>query len=395
MIDNNSIIIKGIIGEDYTYSDFIDDLRSYNTTKRKNIRIGIDSLGGYIDENDKIYNKILELKKTRTITTYNLGNCMSCASILFVTGDIRIFDFAKGNFLIHSPWVEINGDASQLRKAASDLQKVEDKIALLYAKVGKSDISEIKNVMDEDRNLTPAEVKKFKFATEIKNAEVASSQVMSDKKVYAFAALCKDFDIKMQEKRNIHKNNNKRMKVLDFVKTLLKISEIKNLVVTAADGVDYTVTNADESEDLKIGSNITIEGQPYEGQIILADDTVITVEGGIVTKIEQPEEEVKPEEQANTETETKNEETAEPKNEDPVEPQETPNQELEDLKVKVDELFGMVTTLAERLNSLEGEKAEVEDMKNKIRNLVSTENAQATAQTQEEQGKQYHFHFKK
>ena len=173
MIDNNSIIIKGIIGEDYKYSNFVDDIRLYNISKRKNIRIGIDSLGGYVDENDKIYNKILELKKNHTITTYNLGDCMSCASILFVAGDVRIFDFAKGKFLIHSPWVEAEGDASQLRKVASDLQRVEDRFALLYAKVGKSDLREIKDVMDEDRNLTPAEVKKFKFATEIKNAEVA------------------------------------------------------------------------------------------------------------------------------------------------------------------------------------------------------------------------------
>ena len=393
MIDNNSIIVKGIIGEDYTYSEFIDDLRSYNTSKRKNIRIGIDSLGGYIDENDKIYNKILELKKTHTITTYNFGNVMSCASILFVTGDVRIFDFAKGNFLIHSPWTEIEGDASELRKVASDLQKVEDRIALLYAKIGKSDIREIKDVMAEDRNLTPAEVKKFKFATEIKNAELASSQIMHDKKVYAFAALSRG--IKMGIERNIEKNNQNNkvhMKIVDFVKTLLKTSEIANLVVTGADGVDYTVTNEDGSEDLKVGSNVTLEGQPYEGQIILADDTVITVEGGVVTKIEQPEEEVKPEEQANTETET--ETKAE---------EETPadnTDAIDSLRGKVDELYALLNDLTERVNSIEGKtsevenaKAEVDELKNKIRNMVSTEQVNPVSQTGEE--KKPVFGFKK
>lgn len=395
MVDNNGIHISGIIGEDYSYTDLMKDLNDYNISKRKHINLYIDSPGGYVEEAFTMYDKLQELKKDYEIHTYNDGQVMSAATLLFIAGDERTFDFAKGNLVIHNPFVQVEGDASTMRQYAKELQKIEDRLTNIYASVSKTNQAEISRIMDENRYLTSDEVIRLKLATEVKNVAVAPSLSYAEYTCSTpFAALCKDFDIKMQEKRKINQNNNKRMKVLDFVKTLLKISEIKNLVVTAADGVDYTVTNADESEDLKIGSNITIEGQPYEGQIILADDTVITVEGGVVTKIEQPEEEVKPE-QANTETETKNEETVEPKNEDPVEPQETPNQELEDLKVKVDELFGMVTTLAERLNSLEGEKAEVEDMKNKIRNLVSTENAQVTAQTQEEQGKQYHFHFKK
>ena len=374
MIDNNSIIIKGIIGEDYKYSNFVDDIRLYNISKRKNIRIGIDSLGGYVDENDKIYNKILELKKNHTITTYNLGDCMSCASILFVAGDVRIFDFAKGKFLIHSPWVEAEGDASQLRKVASDLQRVEDRFALLYAKVGKSDLREIKDVMDEDRNLTPAEVKKFKFATEIKNAEVASTETVSGRKAYAFAALC-------TPERKIEQNNNQnnliKMKIIESIKALLKVSEIKNLVVTSADGVDYTVTNEDGSEDLKVGSAITIEGQPYDGQIILADDTVITVEGGIVTKIEQPEKEVEEQTEAKTE-EPKSEET--PSEETPAEEEPKENTDAIDfLRGKVDELFALINKLGERVNALEGDtskeesaKAEIENLKAQIRNMASS-----------------------
>lgn len=395
MIDNNSIIIKGIIGEDYKYSNFVDDIRLYNISKRKNIRIGIDSLGGYVDENDKIYNKILELKKNHTITTYNLGDCMSCASILFVAGDVRIFDFAKGNFLIHSPWVEAEGDASQLRKVASDLQKVEDRFALLYAKVGKSDLREIKDVMDEDRNLTPAEVKKFKFATEIKNAEVASTATVSGRNAYAFAALC-------TPERKIEQNNNQnnliKMKIIESIKALLKVSEIKSLVVTSADGVDYTVTNEDGSEDLKVGSAVTIEGQPYDGQIILADDTIITVEGGIVTKIEQPEKEI---EEAKTE-EPKSEET--PSEETPAEEEPKENTDaIDSLRGKVDELFALLNDLTERVDKIEGgtskeesAKAEIEELRAQIRNMASSGrvNPVNQANQQPEQKKSF-FGFEK
>ena len=383
MIENNSIIIKGIIGEDYTYSDFISDIRLYNISKRKNIRIGIDSLGGYVDENDKIYNKILELKKTHTVTTYNIGDCMSCASILFVTGDVRIFDFSKGNFLIHSPFVETEGDASQLRKVASDLQKVEDRFALLYAKIGKSDLREIKDVMNENRNLSPDEVKKFKFATEIKNANLYEG-VAGSYSAYAFAALC-------APERNINKKIDIKMKIVDFVKTLMKVSEVKNLVVTSLDGVDYNVTNEDGSEDLKVGSAIDVDGQPYEGQIILADDTVITVENGIVTKIEQPEQEVAPEvtEEApkGEESEQKPEET--PAEETPAEPEtEEPKENtdaIDSLRGKVDELFALLNDLTERVNALEGKNTEeVESLKNQIRNMASSNKPNTVNDTPDE-----------
>lgn len=392
MIDNNSIIIKGIIGEDYKYSNFVDDIRLYNISKRKNIRIGIDSLGGYVDENDKIYNKILELKKNHTITTYNLGDCMSCASILFIAGDVRIFDFAKGNFLIHSPWVEAEGDASQLRKVASDLQRVEDRLALLYAKVGKSDLREIKDVMDEDRNLTPAEVKKFKFATEIKNAEVASTATVSGRKAYAFAALC-------TPERKIEQNNNQnnliKMKIIESIKALLKVSEIKSLVVTSADGVDYTVTNEDGSEDLKVGSAVTIEGQPYDGQIILADDTIITVEGGIVTKIEQPEKEI----EETPAEEQKSEET--PSEETPAEEEPKENTDaIDSLRGKVDELFALFNELNEKVNAMEGDtskeesaKAEIDELKAQIRNMASAGRVNTVNQAPEQ--KKSFFGFEK
>ena len=384
MIDGNSIYIQGVIGEEYTYNDFLNDIKAYNINKRKNINIVIDSIGGYVDEADKIYSKLISLKDKYTINVKNGGDVMSCATIIFSAGDNRTFDFAKGNMIIHNPWVEVQGDAKELRKLSNDLQKTEDRYTLLYSKLSKINPAEISKIMDEDRFLTPEEVLKLKLATEIKNAEVAPNEVMTDKKAYAFAALC-------APERNINKKIDIKMKIVDFVKTLMKVSEVKNLVVTSLDGVDYNVTNEDGSEDLKVGSAIDVDGQPYEGQIILADDTVITVENGIVTKIEQPEQEVAPEvtEEApkGEESEQKPEET--PAEETPAEPEtEEPKENtdaIDSLRGKVDELFALLNDLTERVNALEGKNTEeVESLKNQIRNMASSNKPNTVNDTPDE-----------
>ena len=389
MIDGNSIYIQGVIGEQYTYDNFLNDIKEYNINKRKNINIVIDSVGGYVDEADKIYNKLISLKDKYTINIKNGGDVMSCATIIFSAGDNRTFDFAKGNMIIHNPWVEAQGDARELRKLSNDLQKTEDRYTLLYSKLSKTNPAEISKLMDEDRFLTPEEVLKLKFATEIKNAEVAPNEPMSEKKAYAFAALCapgRNINIE----KNLTQKTDIKMKILDFVKTLMKVSEIKNLVVTSADGIDYTVSNEDGSEDLKVGSAVTIEGQPYDGEIILADDTVITVEDGIVTKIEQPEKEVEEQPEAKTEEQKSEEQTTE---ETPAEEEPKENTDaIDSLREKVDELFALFNDLSAKVDAIAGDtskeesaKAEIENLKAQIKGMVSSERPNTVNDTPSEE----------
>lgn len=398
MVDSKGIHIQGVIGEDYTFNDFMSDIKMSNLPLRKNINIYIDSIGGYCQEADAIYDKLLSLKKQGyVINTFNDGNVMSCATIIFAAGDNRKFDFGKGNLLIHNPYCELQGDAATLRKISKQLQQEEDRYTLIYTKLGKNDMADISSTMDENRCLTPEEVKKFKIATVTKNDNLFNPDQMLDNKQYAFAALAKPVDDSV--KLDINQKNVKVMKIVDFVKTLVKDLVIKNLVVTSADGVDYTVTNEDGSEDLKVGSAVTVDGQPYEGEIILADDTVITVENGIVTKIEKPEEEV-PAEEAKTE-EPKSEET--PSEETPAEEPKENTDAIDSLRGKVDELFALLNDLTERVNALEGDtskeesaKAEIENIKAQIRNMASSGrvNPVNQANQQPEQKKSF-FGFEK
>lgn len=396
MVDSKGIHIQGVIGEDYTFNDFMSDIKMSNLPLRKNINIYIDSIGGYCQEADAIYDKLLSLKKQGyVINTFNEGNVMSCATIIFAAGDNRKFDFGEGNLLIHNPYCELEGDAATLRKISRQLQQEEDKYTLIYTKLGKNDMAEISSTMDENRCLTPEEVSKFKIATSTKNDNLFNPDQMLENRQYAFAALAKP--VQPEVKLDINQKNIKVMKIVDFVKTLVKDLVIKNLVVTSADGVDYTVTNEDGSEDLKVGSAVTVDGQPYEGEIILADDTVITVEGGIVTKIEKPEEEV-PAEEAKTE-EQKSEET--PAEETPAEEETKENTDaIDSLRERVDELFALFNDLSAKVDAIAGDtskeesaKAEIDELKAQIRNMASAGRVNTVNQAPEQ--KKSFFGFEK
>lgn len=387
MVNGNEIHIRGVIGEDYGYADFLSDLSELNINNRKYINIYIDSPGGYVDEAKLIYDKLKSLKDNYDIRMYNDGDVMSCASMLFTLGDERTFDFGKGNIVIHNPYTQIEGDAATLRQYAKELQSTEDGLTQIYSNLSKTNPAEISAIMDENRILTADEVKRLKLATIVKNENLAPEASLAEFTAMPFAALYKQ---KIEQNRNIKQNNKISMKIIDFIKTLAKVSEIKNLVVTSADGIDYTVTNEDGSEDLKVGSNVTIDGQPYDGEIIMADNAVITVENGVVTKIEKPEEETTPEPEPEVKEEVEVEDETPADNTDAI----------DSLRGKVDELYALLNDLTERVNTIEGQKsevenakAEVEELKNKIRNMVSTEQPNPVNQTGEE--KKPVFGFKK
>lgn len=392
MVEGNSIHIVGILGEDYRYGNLIEDLNEYGISRRKNIHIGIDSPGGYVDEAMLIYDKLMELGESYTISTYNIGDVMSAATLIFLTGQNRTFDFSKGNFVAHNPYVQIEGDAATLRQYAKELQKTEDMFTNIYSKVGKVNQAEISEIMDENRPLTFDEMKRLKLATEIKNGELAPNVSFAEYVAQPFAALSRD--VKMGAERNIelnNQNNNIKMKVIEKIKALLKVSEIKSLVVTSADGIDYTVSNEDGSEDLKVGSAVTIEGQPYDGEIILADDTIIYVENGIVTKIEQPEKEVEEQQtEAKTEEQKSEEQTAE---ETPAEEEPKKNTDaIDSLREKVDELFALFNDLSAKVDAIAGDtskeesaKAEIENLKAQIKGMVSSERPNTVNDTPSEE----------
>ncbi len=88
------------------------------------ITLHISSRGGSVYDAFTMYDLLTQSGKT--VTTIIEGICASAATIPFLAGDIRqMTQFSE--LMIHNPWMGVEGDATQLRKSADQLQNTEDK----------------------------------------------------------------------------------------------------------------------------------------------------------------------------------------------------------------------------------------------------------------------------
>ena len=106
-----SIPIYGVIGEDTKHTDVL--LHLNNAQKYDAIKLLIDSPGGYIDEAEKMCKSIVSLGKP--IFTTNTGDVCSAAVDLFLLASKpnRTFNPSRGQFLIHNPWGQFEGEGEE------------------------------------------------------------------------------------------------------------------------------------------------------------------------------------------------------------------------------------------------------------------------------------------
>lgn len=156
------INIKGIIGQDYTFVDF---LGAISGEKGNVIEIIVDSIGGLCDEGFAIYNTILETKKRGVkIVTRAVNTCSSIASIIFMAGDER---FASCPLMIHNPWGGVEGDASEVSQYAKELQAIEKQLEEIYFNRtgGRLPMEVLSDLMDKETYISPEQAVALGFAT--------------------------------------------------------------------------------------------------------------------------------------------------------------------------------------------------------------------------------------
>ncbi|EOH86706.1 head maturation protease, ClpP-related [Enterococcus pallens] len=118
--------LSGVVGWDITadsVSDFLDEHDD------KDITLFLNSPGGYVVEGLEIYN--LLRASGRNITTVLTGMAASMGSILFLAGDKRIA-MSGTLFMIHKPSGIAWGDASEMRKEAEILDKMQGSLQEIY-----------------------------------------------------------------------------------------------------------------------------------------------------------------------------------------------------------------------------------------------------------------------
>lgn len=173
----------------YIYGDITSwpwlesDVSSYNLSKQleqlgdvDEIDVYINSYGGEVAEGLAIYNALKRHKAK--VTTWCDGFACSIASVIFMAGDTRIMSNAS-LLMIHNAWTRVSGNANKLRKQADDLDTITQ--ASINAYMEKVNISEeeLKELLDEEKWLSPQEALGKGFATMISGIDTSQKPSQS------------------------------------------------------------------------------------------------------------------------------------------------------------------------------------------------------------------------
>ncbi len=143
------------------------------------IDVYINSYGGEVAEGLAIYNALKRHKAK--IRTHVDGFACSIASVIFMAGDERIMP-STSCLMIHNPWTYVAGNANELRKQADDLDTIGECSINAYMDCVNITIEELKELLDQEKWLSPSEAFEKGFATFLEkedDEEHASQSVKS------------------------------------------------------------------------------------------------------------------------------------------------------------------------------------------------------------------------
>lgn len=141
------------------------------------IELHINSYGGSVKEGIAIYNQ-LKQKKCKEIVAYVDGFAYSIASIILQAADRRIMGLGT-SLLIHNMWINISGNAEDLRKAADDLEVLMEANRQIYMDKVTITEDELIEMLNNETYLTPDQAVEKGFADEVnKSVEADTAAAM-------------------------------------------------------------------------------------------------------------------------------------------------------------------------------------------------------------------------
>lgn len=138
--------------------------RALQSLDADNITVYINSYGGEVAEATAIYNQLKNNKAK--ITTVCDGFACSAASVIFMAGDERIMNKAS-RLMIHNAMSGASGNAQQLRKAADDLENINELSITAYMEHVSITQEELQELMDGESWIKPEDALEMGFATGI------------------------------------------------------------------------------------------------------------------------------------------------------------------------------------------------------------------------------------
>jgi ATP-dependent Clp protease, protease subunit len=256
-MEEGHIFIEGVIDESTT-KKVKKDLEIASASDK--LVVHIASPGGSVYDGYKIYHLLKGAgKKIKTIIE---GEAQSMATFISLAGDeIEIKD--PSIYMIHNPSQGVQGDADKLQGGAEELRMIEDEMSKAYSLKTGISVDEIKLMMKKESRLTASEAKSKGFADKISNQlkAVAIGQPMEEEKLNAFE------------------------KALAEIKALITKKPAGNPNAVSLEVAGGGMVEVDGEEGDLVGKTATVDGEPAEGDITLADGRILVAAAGVVTEI--------------------------------------------------------------------------------------------------------------
>lgn len=169
-----------IIDESWRMSDtetsapsFKDALKELKDVKQ--FTVNINSGGGDVFSGVAIHNMLKSHKAHVTVKIDGLA--ASIASVIAMAGD-KVIMPSNAMLMIHNAWTFAVGNASDLRKQAEDLEKINSVVINSYLdKNPDIDEDKLRSLMDEETWLTAQEAKDFGLVDEIAEPNKAAANI--------------------------------------------------------------------------------------------------------------------------------------------------------------------------------------------------------------------------
>ena len=164
----------GEIIESETSADYFrEELAKYEDVVL--INIYINSYGGSVFEGTAIYNQLRRHKARKVV--YVDGFACSIASVIAMAGDEVVMP-RNALMMIHNMWMAVTGNAAELRKAADDLDKINEagREAYLQKSGDKLTPEMIAQMEDDETWLTAEECIRYGLADRYADEDADMSQ---------------------------------------------------------------------------------------------------------------------------------------------------------------------------------------------------------------------------
>ena len=255
------------------YCNLTDVQNQLKEANGNDVRVRINSFGGDVDEGFAIYSELRRYAKEHNaqITTLAEGRCASIATIIFLAGDKRITTEYTEPF-VHNAWTYTMGDAKQILRVAQELEACNDKIAKHYETHTNLTYEEARLLMDNETFITANECLALRFATEIEEVlrPVALKKVLN---------------------RNSNKNQTAMAKKPNSLKAMIgKLLGFQNKIVKTADEKEVDFYELEDNDKEMVGDKATIDGNPAEGEIVMASGETYVFSNGELTEIKPVDE---------------------------------------------------------------------------------------------------------